>query len=97
MSVASSLLHSAVEVTKREKLANAKDTGLLEAFYKDTNNQRVDIARQKIGHVDWAPDYLLIIGHMLSRLLAPSPSTTRLLPRHSVTVIVLVPWTHPHP
>jgi hypothetical protein len=47
---------AAVEA-KREKLAEVKkDIGVLEAFYKDTNSQWGNIARQNIGHVDWAPE-----------------------------------------
>ena len=41
---------------KREKLANVKkDVGVLGAFYEDTNSHWGDIARQNIGHFDWAP------------------------------------------
>ncbi len=32
-----------------------KDIGVLEAFYKDANNQWGNIARRNIGHVNWTP------------------------------------------
>jgi len=39
---------------KREKLAKVKkDISVLEAFYKDANNQWGDMARRNIGHLDW--------------------------------------------
>ena len=44
-------------VAKQEKLAKVKkDIGVLEAFYKDTISQWVDMARRNIGHVNWAPE-----------------------------------------
>jgi hypothetical protein len=50
-------LDEAAVEAKREKLAKVKkDIGVLEAFYKDTNNQWGDTARRNIGHVDWASE-----------------------------------------
>ena len=40
---------------KRTKLAKVKkNIGVLEAFYKEANDQWGDIARRNIGCVDWA-------------------------------------------
>ncbi|KAI9435129.1 hypothetical protein H4582DRAFT_1817885 [Lactarius indigo] len=59
---------AAVEAKRKELAKIKKDTGVLEAFYKDTISQWGDITRRNIGHVDWAPKISVDVqGHKYTK------------------------------